>query len=56
VKLALRFIIAGAGLALFAWFVYRTGIDTIPRAFVTLGWSTPLILLPFALVYFLDTV
>ena len=54
-KLALRFIIAGAGLALFAWFVYRTGVDTIPRAFATLGWSAPLILLPYALVYLLDT-
>ena len=56
VKLALRLVIAGAGLALFAWFVYRTGVDTIPRAFATLGWSAPLILLPYALVYLLDTV
>jgi uncharacterized protein (TIRG00374 family) len=56
VKLALRFIIAGAGLALFAWFVHRTGVDTIPRAFATLGWSAPLILLPYTLVYLLDTV
>ena len=55
-KLALRIIIAGAGLALFAWFVHRTGVDTISRAFATLGWSAPLILLPFALVYLLDTV
>ncbi len=55
-KLALRLIIAGAGLALFAWFVHRTGVDTISRAFATLGWSAPLILLPYALVYFLDTV
>jgi glycosyltransferase 2 family protein len=56
VKLTLRIIIAGAGLALFAWFVYRTGVDSISRAFATLGWSAPLILLPFALVYLLDTV
>jgi uncharacterized protein (TIRG00374 family) len=56
VKLALRLVIAGAGLALFAWFVHRTGVDTIPRAFATLGWSAPLILLPYALVYLLDTV
>src|SRR5438552_7522121 len=55
-KLALRFITAGAGLALFAWFVHRTGVDTIPRAFATLGWSAPLILLPYTLVYLLDTV
>jgi len=56
VKLALRLIIAGAGLALFAWFAYRTGAETISHAFATLGWSAPLILLPYALVYLLDTV
>src|SRR4030095_2445015 len=56
VKLASKLIIAGAGLALFAWFAYRTGIETIAHAFATLGWSAPLILLPFALVYLLDTV
>jgi len=56
VKLALRLIIAGAGLALFAWFVHRTGIDTISRVFATLGWSAPLILVPYALVYLLDTI
>ena len=55
-KLALRLIIAGAGLALFAWFVHRTGIDTISRVFATLGWSAPLILVPYALVYLLDTI
>ena len=56
VKRALRFIVAAAGLALFAWFVHRTGVDTIWRAFATLGWSAPLILLPYAFVYLLDTV
>jgi uncharacterized membrane protein YbhN (UPF0104 family) len=56
VKLALRLIIAAAGLALFAWFIYATGVDTVSRAFATLGWSAPLILLPYALVYLLDTV
>ena len=55
-KLALRFIVAGAGLVLFAWFVHRTEVDTISRAFGTLGWSAPLVLLPYALVYLLDTV
>jgi uncharacterized protein (TIRG00374 family) len=54
-KLALKLLIAGAGLALFAWFVHRAGLDTISNAFATLGWSAPLILLPFTLVYFLDT-
>jgi glycosyltransferase 2 family protein len=55
VKLALRVIIAAAGLALFGWFVHRIGVDTISRAFATLGWSAPLILLPYALVYVFDT-
>jgi glycosyltransferase 2 family protein len=55
VKLALRLIIAAAGLALFGWFVHRIGADTISRAFATLGWSAPLILLPYALVYLFDT-
>ena len=55
-KLTLRLIIAGAGLVLFAWFVRRSGVNTISRAFTTLGWSAPLILLPYALVYLLDTV
>jgi uncharacterized protein (TIRG00374 family) len=56
VKLALRLIIAAAGLALFGWFVHRIGEDTISRALATLGWSAPLILLPYALVYLLDTI
>ena len=55
-KLALRLIIAAAGLALFGLFVHRIGPDTISSAFATLGWSAPLILLPYALVYLLDTV
>ena len=55
-KLVLKFLIAAAGLALFGWFVHRIGLDTISHAFRTLGWSAPLILLPFALVYFLDTI
>src|SRR5207247_8891257 len=43
-------------LALLVWFSHRAGVDTISRAFGTLGWSAPLILLPYALVFFLDTV
>ena len=54
-KLALRLFVAAAGLALFAWFVLRTGIGEIARAFTRLGWSAPLVLLPFGLVYLLDT-
>ena len=54
-KLALKLFIAAAGLALFGWFVQRVGLNTISHAFLTLGWSAPLILLPFTLVYLLDT-
>ena len=56
VKLALRFIIAGSGLALFAWFgtPNRSGYDFARLRHARLVGS--LILLPFALVYLLDTV
>ena len=54
-KLALRVIVAIAGLLLFALFVQRAGVADIGRAFSALGWFTPLVLLPFALVYLLDT-
>jgi uncharacterized protein (TIRG00374 family) len=54
-KLVLKFFVAAAGLVLFGWFVQRVGLSTISHAFLTLGWSAPLILLPFTLVYVLDT-
>ena len=54
-KLALRLLIGALGLALFAWFVQRAGVEEIGRAFSNLGWLAPLVLLPFGLVYLLDT-
>lgn len=54
-KLALKLLIAAVGLLLFGWFVQRAGVGEISRAFATLGWFAPLALLPFALVYLLDT-
>jgi uncharacterized protein (TIRG00374 family) len=54
-RLALRLLLAGAGLALFAWFVQRAGLGEIARAFTNLGWLAPVVLLPFGLVYLLDT-
>jgi putative membrane protein len=54
-KIAFRVLIALAGLALFAWFIQRAGLNEIARAFARLGWSAPLVLLPYALVYLLDT-
>ena len=54
-KLALRLLVAAAGLALFAWFVYRAGVSEILGAFSRLGWYAPLVLLPFLVVYVFDT-
>lgn len=54
-KLALKIFVAGLGLALFAWFVQRAGVGEIARAFANLGWLAPVVLLPFGLVYLLDT-
>lgn len=55
-KLALRIFLAVVGLALFAWFVQRAGPGEIASAFSRLGWLAPVALLPFALVYLLDTI
>lgn len=54
-KLALKIIVAVLGLALFAWFVQKAGPGEIARAFATLGWLAPVVLLPFGLVYLFDT-
>ena len=54
-KLTLRLLVAFAGLALFAWFVYRAGLTEIMGAFSRLGWYAPLVLVPFAIVYVFDT-
>jgi len=54
-KLALKLSVAALGLALFAWFVQRAGVGEIARAFSNLGWLAPVVLLPFGLVYLLDT-
>ena len=54
-KLALKIFVAAVGLALFAWFVQRAGVGEIARAFANLGWLAPVALLPFGLVYLLDT-
>ena len=54
-KLALKLLVAAVGLALFAWFVHRAGVAEISRAFANLGWLAPVVLLPFGLVYLIDT-
>jgi len=54
-KRAFKLCVVALGLALFAWFVQRAGASAIARAFSNLGWFAPVVLLPFALVYLLDT-
>ena len=54
-KLAIRLLLALAGLVLFGWFVHRAGVGEISRAFANLGWWTPLALLPFLAVTMFDT-
>src|SRR5262245_54213924 len=43
------------GLGLFAWFVYRAGPAEILRVLARLGWWFPVALLPYLLVYCIDT-
>ena len=54
-KVWLKVLVATVGLALFGWFVYRAGIGQIAEAIKHLGWLTPVVLLPFGLVYLMDT-
>jgi hypothetical protein len=54
-KLALKLAVAAVGLALFGWFVHRAGVGEIASAFANLSWFAPLVLLPYTLVYVLDT-
>ena len=55
-KLALRILLAVAGLVLFGWFVQRAGLGEIAEAFSNLGWFTPLALVPFVAVTVFDTI
>jgi putative membrane protein len=43
------------GLALFGWFVYRAGPAEILKVFAQIGWWLPLALLPYFVVYGIDT-
>lgn len=54
-KRVLKLFLLLLGLALFAWFVRRTGVSAITDAFRQLGWLAPVALLPYALVYLADT-
>lgn len=54
-KTALRVALMLAGLALFGWFVHQAGPAAIANSFVRLGAWAPLVLIPYTVVYVLDT-
>ena len=54
-KTALRWILFLLGLSLFGWFIHRAGPAEIWANVQKLGWLAPVILLPYLLVYGLDT-
>lgn len=53
-KLALKLLLFGGGLALFGWYVRRAGVAEIAEALRQLGWSAPLVLVPYGVVYVVD--
>ena len=54
-KKALRIILILAGIVFFGGFIYRADPDDISEMLSTLGWMTPLTLLPYLVVYLVDT-
>ena len=54
-KSAVRAILLILGLALFGWFVHRAGPGEIWRTCANLGWLAPLTLIPYGVVYAVDT-
>jgi uncharacterized protein (TIRG00374 family) len=55
-KKTVRILLLTLGLALFAWFVQRTGWDDIRDTFETLGWFGLVALIPYTIVFTIDTV
>ena len=51
----LRLFLLACGLALFAWFIHRTGWSDIRTTFEALGWLGLLALIPYAIVFSIDT-
>jgi len=54
-KSVVRAILLIVGLALFGWFVLRAGPGEIWRTCANLGWLAPLTLIPYGVVYAVDT-
>lgn len=55
-KSILRWLLLLVGLALFGWFIHQAEPAAIWKTLKGLGWAAPLILLPYLLVYFFDTI
>ncbi len=51
----LRILLALAGLSLFVWYAAGVGLRGAGDVFGRIGWFLPLVLLPYALVYVVDT-
>ncbi|MCI0541495.1 MAG: flippase-like domain-containing protein [Verrucomicrobiales bacterium] len=54
-KLAVRVLLLGIGVGVFMWYVAHANHAEIWRALGRLGWMAPLVLLPYGLVYLVDT-
>lgn len=54
-KTALKGIVLALGLGLFGWFIHRAGPAEILANISRLGWWMPVVLLPYFLVYVMDT-
>ena len=54
-KSALRVVLLLVGLVLFGWFIQRAGLAEIWRTCASLGWFAPLVLVPYGIVYVVDT-
>jgi hypothetical protein len=55
VKNVLKGLLLSLGLGLFGWFIYQAGPGEIFTNLSRLGWLMPVVLLPYFLVYVLDT-
>ena len=54
-KTGLKWIVLLLGLGLFGWFIHRAGPAEIFGTASRLGWLAPLVVMPYFLVYLLDT-
>ena len=54
-KTGLRWLVFSLGLGLVGWYVWRAGPEEIFKGLRQIGWWTPVVLMPFFLVYILDT-